>query len=73
MKATLNIPDTIIKDAQKYSDQKNRTALIIKALEEYTRLLKREKLLSFKGRNVLSDSFDIEKLRQQESDEVYIG
>lgn len=73
MKATLNIPDTIINEAQKLSNQKTRTAVIIKALQEYTRMLKREKLLSFRGKNLLADNFDFSKLREKEIDETHIG
>ena len=64
MKATLNIPNSVIDEAQKLSNQKTRTAVIIKALQEYTRMLKREKLLSFKGKKLLADDFDFQKLRQ---------
>ncbi len=73
MKATLNIPDTIINEAQELSNQKTRTAVIIKALQEYTRMLKREKLLSFRGKNLLVDGFDFSKLREKENDEIHIG
>jgi len=73
MKATLNIPDTIIDEAQKLSNQKSRTAVIIKALEEYTRLLKREKLLSFRGKNLLADNFDFSKLREKEINEIHFS
>lgn len=73
MKATLNIPDTIIDEAQKLSNQKTRTAVIIKALQEYTRMLKREKLRSFRGQKLLADDFDFSKLREKENDEIHIG
>lgn len=73
MKATLNIPDTIIDEAQKLSNQKTRTAVIIKALQEYTRMLKREKLVTLRGKKLLADNFDFTKLRGKEIDEVHIG
>ncbi len=73
MKATLNIPNSVIDEAQKLSNQKTRTAVIIKALQEYTRMLKREKLLSFKGKKLLADDFDFQKLREKEINEIHNG
>ncbi len=73
MKATLNIPDSVIDEAQKLSDQKTRTAVIIKALTEYTRMLKREKLIGLRGMNLLADDFDVNNLRKKEIDEIHIG
>ncbi len=73
MKATLNIPDKIIDEAQKLSDQKTRTAVIIKALQEYTRMLKREKLITLRGKKLLADNFDFTKLREKEIHEIHIS
>ena len=73
MKATLNIPDSVIDEAQKLSDQKTRTGVIIKALTEYTRMLKREKLIGLRGMKLLADDFDVINLRKREIDELHIG
>ncbi len=73
MRATLNIPDSLISEALELSDQKNKTALITKALTEYTRMLKREKLIKLRGQQILGDDFNVDLQRRSELNEIDNG
>jgi len=49
MRATLNIPDELIKEVQKASGEKSKTKAITKAMEEYIRREKAKELLKLRG------------------------
>jgi hypothetical protein len=50
MRATLNIPDTLINDLMFETGEKNKTRLIKSALEEMLRTIRRKKLISMSGK-----------------------
>jgi metal-responsive CopG/Arc/MetJ family transcriptional regulator len=57
MRATLNLPDPLIEELTHWTDQKNRTDAIRKAIEEYIRKKKIESLLSLQGKLDLEDNW----------------
>ena len=50
MRATLNIPDSLINDLIVESGEKNKTLLVKKALEEMLRTIRRKRLISMSGK-----------------------
>ncbi|MEW5745413.1 MAG: type II toxin-antitoxin system VapB family antitoxin [Nitrospirota bacterium] len=56
MRATLNIPDDLVKEVQKVSGEKSKTKAITIAMQEYVRLQKAKELLCLKGK--VSLAFD---------------
>ena len=50
MRATLNIPDTLLTQVQKISGEKSKTKAVVAAMQEYIKSRKLEKLLSLKGK-----------------------
>ena len=50
MRATLNIPDTLINDLVLETGEKNKTRLIKAALEEMLRSIRRRKLMDMGGK-----------------------
>jgi hypothetical protein len=66
---TLNLPDGLLSDAMKDSNEPNRTALIVTALQEYVRKKNRERLMDLKGKRLFYDGFDPEALRDEEDAE----
>jgi hypothetical protein len=64
MRATLNIPDELIKEVQKLSGEKSKTRAITIAIEEYIMRNKVKQLLAMKGKASLS--FDWEVLEDEE-------
>ena len=50
MRATLNIPDTLINDLMFETGERNKTRLIRSALEEMLRTIRRKKLISMSGK-----------------------
>jgi hypothetical protein len=50
MRATLNLPDTLIKNLLQVSGEKKKTKAICIAIEDYIRRRGREKLLSLSGK-----------------------
>ncbi len=56
MRATLDIPDDLMKTVQKLSGEKSKTKAITVAMEEYIKQKKTKELLALRGR--LSLSFD---------------
>jgi len=56
MRATLEIPDDLVKAVQKLSGEKSKTRAITVAMQEYIRQRKAKDLLALKGR--VSLSFD---------------
>ena len=55
MRATLNIPDTLMKEVQNATGEKSKTQAIVTAMEEYVRRKKLTKLLALKGRIQIED------------------
>jgi Arc/MetJ family transcription regulator len=50
MRATLNIPDTLINDLLKVTGEKTKTRAICLAIKDFIRRKRREKLLSLSGK-----------------------
>lgn len=64
MRATLNIPDDLMKQVQKITGQKSKTGAIVAVMEEYVRQQKIDQLLALRGK--LAIDFDWEKAEQEE-------
>jgi len=74
MRATLNIPDDLIREVQAISGEKSKTRAIVAVMEEYVRTRKVEQLLALRGK--LHIDYDWEKaegdeLRAAEERESY--
>jgi hypothetical protein len=50
LRTTIDLPQSLIKEAMKASNQKTKTAVIIAALEEYVRKKRVQGLKKFRGR-----------------------
>ncbi|MBI2437846.1 MAG: type II toxin-antitoxin system VapB family antitoxin [Lentisphaerae bacterium] len=50
MRTTLDLPDVLMQDAMKVSNQKTKTAVIITALQDLVRKSRLQELRRFKGR-----------------------
>jgi hypothetical protein len=61
MRTTLDLPETLIKNAMKVSKQKTKTAMIIAALEDFIRRSRLQALKSYKGKVPLD--IDLASLR----------
>jgi hypothetical protein len=61
MRTTLDLPESLMKDALKASHQRTKTTVIIAALEDFVRKSKLEGLKRFKGRVALE--MDLSRLR----------
>lgn len=64
MRATLNIPDDLIYEVQKITNQKSKTKAIIHAMEEFIRMNKIKDLISQRGK--IKIEYDWEKEEQIE-------
>ena len=64
MRATLSVPDDLVKAVQKLSGEKSKSRAITVALEEYVRQKKSRDLLALKGR--VSLAFDWEADEEKE-------
>lgn len=76
MRATLNIPDDLIKEVQKLSGEKSKTRAITVAMEEYITRNKVKQLLSLKGKASLSFDWEAqedEELKAQAKREKTLG
>ena len=70
MRATLNIPDNLIKELMQTTKVKTKTKAICLAVEEYTRRKKIEKLLSLQGKLDLKDTWkELEDLELKEAED----
>jgi Arc/MetJ family transcription regulator len=67
MKTTLNINDDLITESMRLSGMTNKTKIIERALLDFVRKLKREKIKESCGK--LDLKVDIMKLREKELDE----
>ena len=50
MRTTLDLPEALVRDAMKASQQKTKTAVIITALQDLVRKNRLQELRRFKGR-----------------------
>lgn len=67
MRATLNIPDNLMSEVQKFSGEKSKTRAIVIAMEEFVRDKKIKKLLSLRGKIQIDDvTNELEELELQE-------
>jgi hypothetical protein len=64
MRATLNIPDGLIEEAQKISGQKSKTKTITAALKEFIKHNQLEKLVALKGK--VNVDYDWKKEEERE-------
>jgi hypothetical protein len=64
MRATLNIPDILVRELIHETGEKNKTRLIRMALEEMLRNIKRKKFKELRGKIDLD--LDVEKFRAQD-------
>ncbi|MBM4340879.1 MAG: DUF2191 domain-containing protein [Deltaproteobacteria bacterium] len=64
MRATLNIPDDLLKEVQKISGEKSKTKAIITAMEEFIRQKKIKELIALKGK--IQIDYDWEKEEELE-------
>jgi metal-responsive CopG/Arc/MetJ family transcriptional regulator len=64
MRATLNIPDELIREVQSLSGEKSKTRAIVAVMEEYVRSKKVEQLLALRGK--LHIDYDWEKAENEE-------
>jgi hypothetical protein len=69
MRATLNIPDTLIHDLIAETGEKNKTQLIKNALEEMLRSIRRKKLMALSGKIDLDLTVD-ELINDREKDMI---
>ena len=67
MRATLNIPDDLMSEVQKFSGEKSKTRAIVIAMEEFVRDKKIKKLLSLRGKVQIDDvTKELDELELQE-------
>jgi hypothetical protein len=64
MRATLNIPDELIREVQAISGEKSKTRAIITVMESYVKQKKLEGLLALKGK--IKIEYDWEKAEADE-------
>jgi metal-responsive CopG/Arc/MetJ family transcriptional regulator len=64
MRATLNIPDDLVKEVQKASGEKSKTKAIIVAMQEFIRQRKIKELIALRGK--VQIEYDWEKEEQLE-------
>ncbi len=64
MRATLNIPDDLIREVQTLSGEKSKTGAIIAVMEAYVKQKKMEQLLALKGK--VRIDYDWEKAEAEE-------
>lgn len=66
MRATLSIPDHLIEDLVKETGAKTKTRAITKAIEDYLKKRRLEKLLSLQGKLDLEDNWKEMEARELE-------
>jgi len=64
MRATLNIPDELIREVQTICGEKSKTRAIITVMEAYVRQKKLEQMLALRGK--ITIDFDWEKAEDEE-------
>jgi Arc/MetJ family transcription regulator len=63
LRTTIDLPESLVKEAMEASNQKTKTAVIIAALEDYVRKSKIQGLKKFRGRVRLD--IDLNALRKR--------
>jgi hypothetical protein len=74
MRATLNIPDELIREVQAISGEKSKTRAIITVMESYVRQKKMEELLALKGKITIDynwENGEEDEMRAAEERERY--
>lgn len=74
MRATLNIPDELIKEVQRLSGQKTKTGAIVTVMEEFVRRKKMADLLALRGKISIDYDWEQEEaaeLKAAEERETY--
>lgn len=67
MRATLNIPDNLLKEVQKISGEKSKTKAITTAMQEFIKQKKIKELIALGGRIQIEDvTEELEKLEVEE-------
>jgi len=74
MRATLNIPDDLMREVQQLSGEKSKTSAIVTAMEAFVRQKKTEDLLALKGKIQIDYDWEAEEEKElvlQEERENY--
>lgn len=74
MRATLNIPDELIREVQEISGEKSKTRAIITVMEAYVRQKKMEQMLALRGKITIDydwENAEAEEVNAAESRERY--
>jgi metal-responsive CopG/Arc/MetJ family transcriptional regulator len=74
MRATLNIPDDLMREVQQLSGEKSKTSAIVAAMEAFVRQKKTEDLLALKGKIQIDYDWEAEEEKElvlQEERENY--
>ncbi len=64
MRATLNIPDELLKDVQLLSGETSKTGAIVVAMEDFVRRRRMESLIALKGKVAID--YDWQQAEQDE-------
>jgi Arc/MetJ family transcription regulator len=67
MRATLNIPDELVNEAQKATGAKTKTETIVIALKEVVRKKRIEELLALRGKVKIDYDWEVEEEREIEA------
>jgi len=71
MRTTLNLPDALMTELAALTGTSQKTEIIVTALREYERALRRKRLLQLRGKpELLADDFDPAALRATEAKEA---
>ncbi len=74
MRATLNIPDDLMREVQQLSGEKSKTSAIVTAMEAFVRQKKTDDLLALKGKIQIDYDWEAEEEKElvlQEERENY--
>lgn len=61
MRATLNIPDELIDEVQRFTGEKTRTKAIVTVMQDYVRLKKMGDLLALRGKIAIDYDWEQEE------------
>jgi hypothetical protein len=67
MRATLSLPDNLIKDLIKETGAKTKTQAIVRAIEDYLKKGRLEKLFSLQGNLDIEDNWKENEARELEA------
>jgi hypothetical protein len=70
MRATLNIPDKLVREAQEMTGAKTKTETIVIALEEVVRRKKLERLIALGGKLDINYDWETEEAREVEAQQA---